>query len=283
VKGIWLAVLTIRESILKGTLVFYFIFGNLVILFFAIAIGSHEVDGTTVLTFFGEDFAAKGIGTMGPVDFILYQVFQASTQSVILLGIFATAGLIPSMLEKGTVELYLSKPISRTQLFLSRSLGACAGIAANLLYFAIGIWLVFGLKVAVWHWGFLLAILMAVLVFIFYFSIVAFTALVARGSGFAIMLAFIYSFFAGALEMREVGLYRLWDNVVYHRVLDALYYCTPQLTGMMNSANRLIAELPMSPLLHTPNEFTIMPFVYSFLSASAFYAAGAYYFSRQDY
>jgi len=282
-KGIWLAILTIREAILKGTLIFYFAFGNLVILFFAIAISSTQVDGNTVLTLFGKEMGFQAFGNMGPVDFILYQLFQASTQSVILLGMFATAGLIPSMIEKGTVELYLSKPISRTEIFLSRSLGACAGIGANLLYFAIGIWLVFGIKVGVWHWGYLLASLMAIVIFIFYYSIVAFTALVARGSGFAIMLAFMYTFFSGALERREATLYQLWDSEIYHRALDALYYATPQLSGMMNSANRLIGELPVSPMLNIPTEFTIMPFVYSFLSAAAIYAAATYYFSRQDY
>ena len=282
-KSFWLALMTIRESILKGTLLFYFVFGNAVILLFAFAISSKTEGTSYVLTFFGKQMTPPMIGVLTPVDFVLFQLFQASTQAVIFLGIFATAGLIPSLLEKGTVELYLSKPMPRTQIFLARSLGACAGIGANLLYFAIAIWIVFGIKVGVWHAGFLLATVMAIIVYVFYFSLVAVTAVVSRSSGFAIMLAFIYSFFSGALEIREMALYRLWDNVIYHRALDALYYGTPQVTAMMNNAALLIGNIPNSPMATTPTDFTAMPFLYFFLSASLFYGAGAWYFSRQDY
>jgi len=283
VKGLWLGLMTIRESILKGTLLFFFFFGNAIILLFAFAISSQTEGETFAVTFFGNPIPPPPAGTIGPVEFILYQLFQTSTQSAMFLGIFATAGLIPSMLEKGTVELYLSKPISRIEILLSRSLGACAGIGVNLLYFALGIWLVFGLKAGVWHGGFLLATLASTVVFTFYYSLVAFTALVSRSSGFAIMLAFIYSFFSGALEMREMSLFQLWDNVVYHRFLDAIYYCTPQLSAMMESSARLIAAFPIPPMMTEPGEFTAMPFLFSFLSACLFYGSAAWYFSRQDY
>jgi len=282
-KSFWLALMTIRESILKGTLIFYFFFGNAIILLFAFAISSKTEGASYVLTFFGNQITPPAVGALTPVDFILFQLFQGSTQSVIFLGIFATAGLIPSMLEKGTVELYLSKPMPRTQILLARSLGACAGIGANLLYFAIAIWLVFGVKVGVWHVGFLLATVMAIVVYVFYFSLVAFTAVISRSTGFAIMLAFVFSFFSGALEMREMALYTLWDNVIYHRVLDALYYGTPQVTAMMSNAARFIGAMPTSPMATGAADFSPMPFLYSFLSASLFYGAGSWYFSRQDY
>src|SRR3989304_5864956 len=124
--------MTIRESILKGTLLFFFFFGNAIILLFAFAISSQTEGETFAVTFFGNPIPPPPAGTIGPVEFILYQLFQTSTQSAMFLGIFATAGLIPSMLEKGTVELYLSKPISRIEILLSRSLGACAGIGVSL-------------------------------------------------------------------------------------------------------------------------------------------------------
>ena len=36
------------------------------------------------------------------------------------LAIFATAHLVPRMQEKGTIDLYLSRPVSRVKLILSR-------------------------------------------------------------------------------------------------------------------------------------------------------------------
>lgn len=280
-KGLWLALLTIREAIIKGTLLFYFVFGNIVIALFAIAIGSSTQNGLQVLTFFGNQITPP-IADLNPVDFILFQLFQGSTQAVILLGLFATAGLIPSMLEKGTVELYLSKPLSRTEILLSRSLGACGGIGANVLYFSIGIWLVFGFKVGVWHGGFLLASLMVVVTYAFYFSFVALSAVISKGTGLTIMLSFAYQMYAGVMEAREMLLYRLWDNDMYHRLLDGLYYATPQTSAMLNNSAILIGQLPFKSAM-TPTEFTIMPFLYSFLSAALFYGGASWYFSRQDY
>jgi len=281
VKGLWLALFTIREAIIKGTLLFYFVFGNIVIALFAIAIGSSTQNGLQVLTFFGNQITPP-IADLNPVDFILFQLFQGSTQAVILLGLFATAGLIPSMLEKGTVELYLSKPLSRTEILLSRSLGACGGIGANVLYFSIGIWLVFGFKVGVWHGGFLLASLMVVVTYAFYFSFVALSAVISKGTGLTIMLSFAYQMYAGVMEAREMLLYRLWDNDMYHRLLDGLYYATPQTSAMLNNSAILIGQLPFKSAM-TPTEFTIMPFLYSFLSAALFYGGASWYFSRQDY
>ena len=284
-KGLWLALLTVREAILKGTLIVYFVVGNLIILFFAIAIHSSYEDGVLMISIFGEKFAPRMFQGFNVLDFLLLQLFQSSTSAIMLFGVFATAGLIPSMLEKGSVELYLSKPLSRTNLLLSRSLGACGGIAANMLYFAVGIWLLFGIKVGIWHSGFLLASLAAIIIFLFYYSIVAFVAIVSRSTGFSIMFAFLFSFFSGALQLREQTLFRWWDNVVFHRFLDALYYGTPQLNSMIQSASMLISahSFGVSADPTTAAAFSVMPFVYSFFSASLIYGFAAWFFSRQDY
>lgn len=281
-KSLWLALLTVREAIRKGTLLFYFGVANLIIILFAVAIGRVEQGGSFLVTFFGKPITPPEVAGLSPVAFLLLNLFQSSTQAVIFFGVFATAGLITSMLEKGTVELYLSKPLSRTQILLARSLGASAGIGANLIYFALAIWLIFGIKVGVWHGGFLLASLLIVVTYALYFSVVTITALISRSSGIAIMLSFVYWMYSGIMETREMLLYRLWDNDIYHRVLDGLYYATPQLSGMIRSAAQLIGTFPMRQGM-TVTEFSFLPYVYSLFSASLLYALAARYFSRQDY
>ncbi len=282
--SLWLAVLTVREAILKGTLIFYFAVGNLIILLFAVAIGTTGEGDSLSLTMFGNQFVPPTIKATGAVDFILLQLYQSSTQAILLFGIFATAGLIPSMLEKGTVELYLSKPLPRASILLSRCLGASGGIGLNLLYFAVAVWLVFGLKVGVWHYGFLMASLLTVLIFFLFYSIVAYAALVSRSTGLAIMFAFIYSGFSGIIRHREQVLYILWDNTIFHRALDALYYGTPQIGTMLDAAGSLIGTMPSPSMAEqTPTEFSFLPFLFSLLSASAIYAVSARFFSRQDY
>jgi ABC-type transport system involved in multi-copper enzyme maturation permease subunit len=184
------------------------------------------------------------------------------------------------MLEKGTIDLFLSKPLSRAELFLARSFGATTGIALNLIYFFIGIWFIFGLKLGVWHWGFLSSVLYVTYAFACFYSFVALIGMITRSTGFSIMIAFMFMLISWGLELREKGLYILWDNVVYHRLLDALYYLTPQINGMLSNSTLIVGKNPFTPV---QMEFTFMPFLYSFFSMAFLYSISIWYFSHQDY
>ena len=275
---------TIREAILRGTLIFYFAFANIIIAFFAIALRLSPEDGKTILLL-GNPVLPRLPMDFDPVDFLLIQLQRSSTTSALLFGVFAVAGLIPSMLEKGTVDLFLSKPLSRTSLLLSRALGASTGVVLNLMYFAIGMWLVFGINLGVWHWKFLLSVVAVCVAFTFFFSIVAISSLITRSTGFSIMFAFAYTMFSSAIQARELTLFKWWDNVVYHRTLDAIYYATPQLSDMLEKATRIIGKLPFErgPWDQSPAGFDMWPFVYSLLSASVIYFLSIRYFSKQDF
>jgi ABC-type transport system involved in multi-copper enzyme maturation permease subunit len=254
---------TVEEAIRRGTLIFYFCVSTIILVLFALFAGKPPVN--------------PDISELNVIEHTLIWLHSSSVFWIILFGIFGVAGLIPSMLEKGTIDLFLSKPLARTELLLARALGAVAGIALNLLYFFIGIWLIFGLKVGVWHWAFLSSVIYVIFAFICFFSVVTLVGLITRSSGFSILLAFVFSFVSLVLEARERGLYLLWDNIVYRRILDAFYYLTPQLNAMLDNSTRVVGHLPYAP------EFTIMPFVYSFFSSLLFYSLSAWYFSRQDY
>lgn len=285
-RAFWLSVLTLREAIMKGTLIFFFVVANLILLFFLLALGVSEEGGEISLTFFGAPISPRGIEGFNPVEFILRQLFTNATFWVLLFGLFATAGLIPSMLEKGTVELYLSKPLSRTSLLMARAAGACSGIIINLLYFAFGIWLIFGLKTGIWHNSFLLAAALTVPLFFFYYSVVTLTALTTNSTGFSIMFALLFHFFSTALAAREQVLYFWWDSPIFHRALDVLFYATPQTSAMIDSAAEVIGPdflKARSGLDATPVGFDPLPFLYSLLSSSALYALAARTFSRKDY
>ncbi|MEX2116884.1 MAG: ABC transporter permease subunit [Bacteroidota bacterium] len=279
-NAFWLSYLTVREALFKGTLLFFFAIANVIIVFFIFAIDS--TDGG--ISIFGNPITPRGIPDFNFVDFLFLNLFSSSTFWVLLFGLFATAGLIPAMLEKGTVELYVSKPISRPLLLISRSVGACAGIAFNLVYFSLAIWLIIGVKTGIWHQGFLLASLAVIPLFFFYYSVVALIALLSNSTGFSIMFALIFWFFSSALHLREMVLYPWWDNVVFHRLLDSLYYGTPQVSAMLDSATRLIGpDIMRRPTMLAQEGFDPLPFLYSLLSSSLLYAIACWWFSRKDY
>lgn len=278
---------TIREAILRGTLIFYFVVATIVIVFFAFAIRVSPEDGKSLMILGNVVPTTLGKGiTINPVEFILLQFQKSSASFVVFFGIFAVAGLIPAMLEKGTVELFLSKPLSRTSLLLSRSLGATMGVALNMMYFVLGIWLIFGIKVGVWHWGFLLSTLVVTLIFFLFFSIVALIGLITRSSGFSIMFSFIIYLLSGLLRYRTTSLYRLWDNTVFHRTLDSFYYAFPQVSEMLDNSALLIGTSPfdqMRPAIVDQASSPYAPFLYSLISATVIYALAVRFFSKEDF
>jgi ABC-type transport system involved in multi-copper enzyme maturation permease subunit len=269
---------TLFEALRRGTLMFYFIFGTLIIIAFAIWMKKSPDDPSAIILF--GNAMPGNINGMSSVDFFLLMLLRQSTFWIIILGTFGAAGLMTSFLDKGIAELYLSKPLERWELFASRAIGACAGVAANLMFCSVGLWLVFGIKIDVWHTGFLAASLLVAYAFICYFSIVSFVAIWTRNAVLAIVIGLFFSFISIGLEAREKGLYRLWDNSIYHRTLDAFYYLTPQLDGMLTNSVRLIGKLPFS---QDAAPFSPAPFLYSLGTAALFYGLSIYYFSSRDF
>jgi len=269
---------TLFEAFRRGTLVFYFLVGTIIIAAFAIWLKKSPEDPSAIMLF-GKSIPGN-LNGMSSADFILLMLFRQSTFWIIVLGTFGAAALMTSFLDKGIVELYLSKPLERWELFVSRAFGASAGVVANLMYCIVGLWFVFGLKLGIWHTEFLAAGLLVSYAFVCYFSIVSFVAIWTRNATMAIIIGLFFSFISIGLEAREKGLYKLWDNNIYHRALDAFYYITPQLDGMLSNSVRLIGQPPFS---QDQVAFTPAPFLYSLGAAVLFYWLSIYYFTSRDF
>jgi ABC-type transport system involved in multi-copper enzyme maturation permease subunit len=96
----------------------------------------------------------------------------------LLIAILVTANIIPDTFEPGSLNLLLSKPISRSGLFIAKFIGGCAFVAlcASLLFVGLWIWMGFGLRI--WDRASLISIPLYILVFAIYYSVSAFAGLV---------------------------------------------------------------------------------------------------------
>ncbi|HTF55842.1 MAG TPA: ABC transporter permease [Planctomycetota bacterium] len=83
----------------------------------------------------------------------------------ILIAIIATAGFIPNMLQKGTLDLTLARPAPRWRILLYKYLGGLIYVAVAAGYLILGSWVILGLRSGVWSTGYLLAIPMLVFFF----------------------------------------------------------------------------------------------------------------------
>ncbi|MBI5471404.1 MAG: ABC transporter permease subunit [Ignavibacteriae bacterium] len=266
---------TFRELFSKATL--YILIGISVIILLGLAAGiSAERNGDEVsLSLFGNP-------TKMPVPADQFELLVREMQAgfarglfigIMLFGVFATASIIPDSLEKGTVDLYLSKPIARWELLLGKHLGAEAVILSNILFFVGGLWLVFGVKTGVWNYQLLLGALTMSFMFGCIFSIVLLLGVVFRNTAIPIIGSFIYLMFLdNMLENRE-EIFVFTQNKVVHGLLDTLYYVFPQVAAMQRNLDMQITHRAME----------WKPFAQALLSSAGFFGISALLMRRKDF
>src|SRR4029077_7287511 len=141
---------TFREAFARK--IFWGLFGlsTLMILFFLFLLKIDIVEGATAtISLFGRtsnrttDLDRLVRGVYGGIATFLYTFGM-------FLAVFASSGLIPSVLEPGRIELLLSKPVSRMHILLGRYAGNLLVVSSNIVYLVFGVWTIFGFKTGIW-------------------------------------------------------------------------------------------------------------------------------------
>jgi ABC-2 family transporter protein len=100
----------------------------------------------------------------------------------VLIAILVTAPTVPQTFEPGAIDLLLSKPVSRSVLFLTKFFGASVFILLNSIYLIGGMWLIAGLRFDIWSGRLLLCIPVFLFLFVIYYSISALTGVIWRNA-----------------------------------------------------------------------------------------------------
>jgi len=275
-KVVALIVQTVRELVAKATLFVLAGISTLIILVVLLSIGSTETPEGVVLTMF-----SLPVSPPSPADKLaeVVSIMQAGFAGglfvgVVIFGVFATAGIVPDTLEKGTIDLYLSKPVARWELLLGRYLGAVVVMLINILYFLGAIWVIIGFKVGVWNVHFLFAALSLTFVFACLFSLTLALGVLFRNTAIPIIGSFLHLFvIGGILEHRDQSLFLISENAVYRRIIDGFYYLLPQISAMQENVANLIMQ----------QTITWEPFVQSFLVAALYFGAAVVLFMKMDF
>ncbi len=112
----------------------------------------------------------------------------------VFVAILVTASIVPQMFEPGAIDLLLSKPVSRSLLFLTKFAGACAFILLNAAYLIVGLWLILGLRFDIWSGRLLLCIPVLLFLFIIYYSISALAGVVWRNAVVSVIITVLFWF-----------------------------------------------------------------------------------------
>ncbi len=111
---------------------------------------------------------------------------------VVLAAILVTASIIPQTFEPGAIDLLLSKPVSRTLLFLTKFLGGCAFVTLSAAYFITGLWLIAGTRFGVWSHKLFLCIPIILFLFAVYYSISALAGVLWRNAIVSVAITIIF-------------------------------------------------------------------------------------------
>lgn len=225
---------TFREALARK--IFWGLFGlsALMILFFLFVMRIDVVAGASAtISIFGQ---VKD--TTVDVQKMVRQVHASIATFLytfgMFLAVFASAGLIPSVLEPGRIELILSKPVSRAHILTGRFLGNVLVVLTNITFLIVGIWLIFGWKTGVWSPSFLLAIPLTVFIFSTLLTVVMLAGVIWESTAVSTMIPVALMIMSPILA-QDNTVRRLLDSEWSRQLWHALYVALPKVfdTGRM--------------------------------------------------
>ena len=144
------------------------------------------------------------------------------------LSVFASAGLIPSVLEPGRIELLLSKPVSRTHILLGRYLGNVLVISSNVVFLVLGIWTMLGVKTGIWSPTFLISIVTTIFIFAVLLAVVVLIGVIFESAALATMISVALMIISAILAQTSTML-RLLSSEWSRDLWKGLYYALPKI------------------------------------------------------
>ncbi len=271
-----------REAAARWTLAAYFVLSTLFILIFAFAVNLDIVDGALAgARLFGHslemdnriDVERLVLGFESGFSAFLYLVGT-------FLAVFATAHLVPRLQERGTVDLYLSRPVGRISLMLSRYAAGLLLSAANLVYLIGSIWAIVIWKTKIVHPRFLLGggvILFAIAALLAFAFLVG---VVTSSTGVSIMSTYGLFFFAALLAQHDriaSAVSKEWQASLVH----ALYWIFPK-TAELGAAVVAFVSAGQGPA-RLQQSLTWVPFATTGAFALACLGLSSFLFRRKDF
>ena len=104
----------------------------------------------------------------------------------------ATAGIFPNFMEKGTIDVVLSKPMSRITVFAGKYIGSLGFVFVQAAYFVLLSFLILRLQVGRWLWGYLWCIPLLVLLFSFLYCVCVLLAMWTRSTLASLALTLLF-------------------------------------------------------------------------------------------
>ncbi len=225
-----LVVDTWREAFARYTLLGFVIASTLFILTLTFALNLDIVDGALAAgSLFGKAFEMPSRSV--PIDEVVTtgEAFFAGMAYALglFLAVFTTGSQVPNLMRRGTVDLYLTRPVSRPHVLLGRFLGAVTVVAANIAYLCGGVFLVVSLKTGVWNFRFLAAGILIFFVFLSYLGLMFLVGALSGSTPLSIMIPYAVYMVTMPLAAHD-RIAAAMDSRLAAHVVQGLYWILPK-------------------------------------------------------
>lgn len=263
-NNIWItAYYTLREALARKVFIFFLGLSALVILLSAIII--NIIGDAAVMS--GYDLAKEKVIVKEIATSIQLMIITPLTSFCILLSIFSSASFVPIMLEKGNIDLLLSKPVSRIQLLLGKYFGGLVVVFINVAFLIIGVWFVISLRFSYFDFTFLSIIFPITFTFAVLYSLIVLFGIITQSSVLGMMIAyFIFLILSPLSYLSKTQFKEHIGSEFLRSLIDAVYYIVPKTSELMGTITVNLASgkgiVDYQPLL-TSFAFLIIILSYS--------------------
>ncbi|CAG0949561.1 hypothetical protein PHYC_00119 [Phycisphaerales bacterium] len=129
-----------------------------------------------------------------------------------ILALISTAGIFPDFVSSGSIELTLSKPISRLRLFLTKYATGLLFVTLQVGVFSLASFMIIGIRGGAWIPKVFLAVPIVVLFFSYLFCICTLVGLVTRSTIAALLVTVLLWLFFFGLNATDAVFVQLREN-----------------------------------------------------------------------
>ncbi|MBI2899485.1 MAG: ABC transporter permease [Planctomycetes bacterium] len=264
------------------------------------AFGPHKAVGYKFGVLFGlhEGFIGSGasVGAVAAGIQILFAEWVAGVFGLLAALIF-TAFAVPGMLEKGNIEILLSKPIGRTTLLIYKYLGGLVYVFLLAVVLIGGSWLAISMRMNYWNASYLWSIGILTFQFAILYSI-------------SVLFAVLWRSWLGSILMTTIAWIGFWGINYIHAeihdpskigqvsekwvsVIDLLYYIFPKTRYLDKLNSQMLLKSLFADELKKAGEGAIPAFppgvnwevaiISGALFAAAMIALACWRFAKRDY
>jgi hypothetical protein len=158
------------------------------------------------------------------------------------LALVSTASLFPDFIASGAIDLYLSKPIGRVRLFLTKYFCGLLFVALQIACFCAACFFVMGIRGRAWEPGIFLAIPIVLLFFSYLFGFCVLIGIWTRSTVAAVLLSFL--FWVGLFSLHTTEITLLMFQVTDH---EAARHIDDQIARTEKSIQQLQATSATRP------------------------------------